>query len=168
MQPSQVQCRFGYFSLWKLEFYHEFSTLEVLFSAARLLGYVVFLLIKKHRRYAGSKTRNILMNFKKKISKIRWVMVDFFENLENLEHIFENFPLKIVLKIENQNFQKFRNFRFPIRFSMEIFQKIFSRFFEIFKKFDIFWNHFFFGRHSMNFHLFFLKSIRMFLVFDPA
>ena len=56
---------------------------------------------------------------------------------KNLENIFENFPLKIVLKIENFEISKFLIFRFPIRFSMEKFQKYFLDFRD-FQKFRFF------------------------------
>ena len=91
----------------------------------------------------------ILKHFAKKNIKIykKFTKVifwpDFFENLKNLkknlENIFENFPLKIVLKIEN--FENFENFDFSIFNTIfnGKFSKIFSRFFEIFEIFKKIW-----------------------------
>ena len=78
----------------------------------------------------------ILNNFEKKSSKKVEKFLIFekisksknLKNFENLENVYENFPLKIVLKIENfENFE-ILDFRFSIRFSMEIFRKYFRDF----------------------------------------
>ena len=82
-------------------------------------------------------------NFKKKSQHIFLI----FENLilekksqnfwksRKSQKYFENFPLKIVLKIENFEILKFLIFRFSIRFSMENFQKYFWDF----RDFQNFW-----------------------------
>jgi hypothetical protein len=55
------------------------------------------------KKKSSKKVENFLIFEKNPKSKI-------FENLENLENIFENFPLKIVLKIENSKISKFLKF----------------------------------------------------------
>ena len=89
----------------------------------------------------------ILKNFAKKNIKIckKFTKLDFGQIFlkiskisKNLENIFENFPLKIVLKIEN--FENFENFDFSIFNTIfnGNFSKIFFAIFEIFKNFEIF------------------------------
>ena len=79
----------------------------------------------------------------KKITKLDFgqIFLKISKISKNLENIFENFPLKIVLKIENFEILKFLIFRFSIRFSMENFQKYFWDF----RDFQKFWDFFDFG-----------------------
>ena len=154
-----------------------------LFGAFQLsLVYLVFLTIKKHCRYPGSKTANILMDFKKKIMKIRWVTAEkkmisknlqFFENLKNLEKSRKYFwTFSIENHIENRKIENFEIFKIFISnmISNRNFQK---NIFEIFEIFGIFKNFrflkTFFFRPSLNgFSRFFLKFIRMLSVFNSA
>ena len=74
----------------------------------------------------------------KKITKLDFgqIFLKISKISKNLENIFENFPLKIVLKIEN-----FENFDFSIFNTIfnGKFSKLFSRFFEIFEIFKKIW-----------------------------
>ena len=80
----------------------------------------------------------ILKHFAKKIIKIykKFTKLDFGQIFlkiskisKNLENIFENFPLKIVLEIENSKFSKFfKIFDFQYDFQWKFFKNIFAIF----------------------------------------
>ena len=65
----------------------------------------------------------IFVNFYKKFTKLDFgqIFLKISKISTNLENIFEKFPLKTILKIENFEIPKFLIFRFSIRFSMDFF-----------------------------------------------
>ena len=81
---------------------------------------------------------NFFFKFYKKIIKLDFgqIFLKISKISKNLENIFENFPLKIVLKIKN--FENFENFDFSIFNTIfnGKFSKTFSRFFWDFRDFQ--------------------------------
>ena len=95
----------------------------------------------------------------------------FLQMHVSLDMICFLFILKIIAVSKSIIFKKmkFRNFQiFDLQYDFQ--QQIFKKVFAIFRIFQNFRDSLklFFGRHSTNFHNIFLKSIRMFTVFDPG
>ena len=115
---------------WKYAFLHRFGhisySMEYFINTHNTYCKELSFKFPEHQKILKS-IKNPMRKSKK--SEIFLKISGFFKKSEIFENMFENFPLKIVLKIKIPDFRNFRNFR--------IFWK-FSRFSKIFQFFSIF------------------------------